>query len=244
MKTIDFYDKGKWESRVSKLLMRERVSLKLLGPFLRKKISFLDVGCGSGEFLENLLNSYHKKNLDLYGVDYSKFQIKKASKLPCKFRVCNLEKGLPFNNEKFDIVYAGEIIEHLYNPDLLVSEAYRVLKDQGYLLFTTPNLCAWFNRLLFLFGIQPIYVETSTESGLVGSGLLRSSKKGEIPVGHLRIFNKTAVEDILEASGFCVIKIKGSIFDSGFPNWLLKIDSMFTLIPSLSAGLVVLAQKK
>ena len=47
---------------------------------------------------------------------------------------------LPFRNNSFDLVFAGELIEHLENPDLMLSEANRVLKRGGLLFLDTPNL--------------------------------------------------------------------------------------------------------
>jgi SAM-dependent methyltransferase len=47
----------------------------------------------------------------------------------------------PYPDEHFDLVIAGEIIEHLtYDPMQMLLEARRVLRDGGYLLVTTPNV--------------------------------------------------------------------------------------------------------
>ena len=55
------------------------------------------------------------------------------------------------------------MIEHLYNPDHMLEECRRVLKPGGLLIISTPNLQAWYNRILFLFGVQPIFYEVSHE---------------------------------------------------------------------------------
>jgi len=41
---------------------------------------------------------------------------------------------------RFDLVFAGELIEHLYDTDYFFEEANKVLKAGGYLIITTPNL--------------------------------------------------------------------------------------------------------
>jgi ubiquinone/menaquinone biosynthesis C-methylase UbiE len=46
---------------------------------------------------------------------------------------------LPFRNGIFDLVVAGELLEHVINPRLAMAEFYRVLKDSGRIGVTTPN---------------------------------------------------------------------------------------------------------
>ena len=55
--------------------------------------------------------------------------------------ICNVEKdNFPFSNHCFDIVIAGEILEHLTtSPTNFLYEIHRILKPNGYLLLTTPN---------------------------------------------------------------------------------------------------------
>jgi SAM-dependent methyltransferase len=74
---------------------------------------------------------------------------------------------LSFLDEEFDVVSAfSDIIEFLWNPDNMVSEAYRVLRRSGYFISTTPNLASWVNRLLLLFGYLPVYYGLSLKHEL------------------------------------------------------------------------------
>lgn len=54
---------------------------------------------------------------------------------------------IPFKNEKFNTIIAGEIIEHLQRPSEFIKECYRVLKLDGILVITTPNRGSLFNRI-------------------------------------------------------------------------------------------------
>ena len=45
----------------------------------------------------------------------------------------------PFNDNTFDYIVAGEIIEHIENPESLVKEMIRILKPNGILALSTPN---------------------------------------------------------------------------------------------------------
>ena len=242
MKPIEFYSNRLWGKNSSKgLLDREKKAMEFMKSLIKMdhQINFLDVGCGNGKFISYL----HKKYpyLKFWGIDYSKDEIEKASRTSFNFKRVNLEKGTPFPDEHFDIIYAAEIIEHMYNPDFLLSEINRILKKDGFLILSTPNLCSVYNRILMLFGIQPLFIETSVKSNLIGAGMLKKFKTN-LPVGHIRIFNKTAIEDILKDNGFNILKIRGAIFES-FPIVIKKIDKAFSLFPTLSSGFIILSKK-
>ncbi|MBU0625342.1 methyltransferase domain-containing protein [Patescibacteria group bacterium] len=241
---IDYYSIDKWSNRLKILLHREKQSLRLLIPKLKDHQTVLDAGCGEGFFLQQL--SIIRPKLRLYGIDSSDYQIEEAKKnVPsATFSKCNLEQEINYEDNSFDIIIAEEIIEHLVNPDGFLAEVNRVLKKNGFLLLSTPNFCAWFNRLLFILGMQPLFYESSTKSKLVGSGWLKRFKNGSTPVGHVRLFNQAALKDLLTANGFNITSTAGAVFDSGFPKYLLLLDYIFTLYPRLSANLIILAQKK
>ncbi len=63
-----------------------------------------------------------------------------------------MEEGIPYPDDSFDVVSAGEVIEHIYDPDRLLAETRRVLRPGGHVVLTTPNLQAWYNRALFVAG--------------------------------------------------------------------------------------------
>ena len=46
---------------------------------------------------------------------------------------------LPFVSDTFDVVLASEIVEHLWDPNSFFDEAYRVLKEEGKLIISTPE---------------------------------------------------------------------------------------------------------
>ena len=47
---------------------------------------------------------------------------------------------LPYENNTYDVVIFTAIIEHLYNPNMILSEIYRILKKEGLLITITPNI--------------------------------------------------------------------------------------------------------
>ncbi len=242
VKTIDHYEYfNKNRNLKTKLYDREKISLRLISKVLKEQDTFLDAGCGHGDFLEYIKRVFPQ--VKLKGLDYSKKEVLEAKKNGFDVSQSDFEEGIKLQKEKYQVVYAGEVLEHLYNTDLFLSELNRITKMHGYLIISTPNLCAWFNRIFMFLGIQPLFVEMSTKSSLVGSGPLKSLKKGNHPVGHIRIFTLAALKDICEMNGFKIIDIKGASYEEGLPRWLLPIDRIFKLFPGLSPQMVVLAKK-
>ncbi|NCO11509.1 hypothetical protein CO038_04660 [Candidatus Pacearchaeota archaeon CG_4_9_14_0_2_um_filter_39_13] len=243
METIDYYDY--WNKKREKkrfLLDREVKSLDLIKRRAKKEGSFLDAGCGNGDFLLVLKKKF--AGMKLKGLDYSKREVDEAKRRGLDAERVDFEKGTNLKKESFDFAYAGEVIEHLYNPDYFLEQMNSSLKKGGYLLITTPNLCAWYNRILMLFGVQPLFLEPSTKSKFVGSGFLKRFKKEPQPVGHIRIFTYAGLKDLLEMHGFRIVESKGAIYDEGFPKKIWPLDKIFNSFPRLASHFVILARKE
>ena len=253
MRLIDHYGADGWgDEPTTDLLHRQLVARDVLAARLADRpgtadrpgmaARVLDVGCGDGSFLEHLAARIGDRRVSYVGVDYSEYQLAKAARLPYEFHKCDLGEGIPLPDGSVDLVHAAEIIEHLYDPDLLIEECARVLRPGGHLVVTTPNLHAWYNRVLFLVGMQPIFHETSTRSTEVGAGVLRRFKRDSRPVGHLRLFNRAALIDLLRREGFDTVEIRGARFH-GVPRALRWLDTALCVRPTMSSILVVVAVK-
>lgn len=70
---------------------------------------------------------------------------------------CDLRNSvLPLESESVDSILFTEVIEHIPNPEFLIKELHRVLKPQGKLIITTPNIGNLANRIRHLLKL-PIY---------------------------------------------------------------------------------------
>jgi SAM-dependent methyltransferase len=110
----------------------------------------LDLGCRYGA----LTRAYAEGN-DVVGVDVDREALAEAAKLGIETRWADVDEPLPFEDESFDVVVAGELLEHVREPERLVGEATRVLRRGGTLVASVPNAFRLKNRLRFLLGRRP-----------------------------------------------------------------------------------------
>jgi len=82
------------------------------------------------------LGSYNRLYENDFIGEYVALDVKRWQKAP---DVIADALHLPFKSNVFDTIAALDLLEHVSNPSLLVMEAYRVLKQKGILLVTTPN---------------------------------------------------------------------------------------------------------
>ena len=109
-----------------------------------KKFRLLEVGCGPGYFLRLAEKKY--SNGELYGIDINRKLIEYAKKQTQKIKLF-VYKGakLNFPDNYFETVCSLQVIEHMSNPEYFLAEAFRVLKNKGFLILATPNpegICA------------------------------------------------------------------------------------------------------
>jgi 2-polyprenyl-3-methyl-5-hydroxy-6-metoxy-1,4-benzoquinol methylase len=114
-----------------------------------RPISILDAGCGDDTISRLLLEAGHR----VWGVDLVPELVQRALEQSMKARTADVGKnGLPFRAGEMDVVNAGALIEHLYDPEFFVGECRRVLKEGGIFLLSTPNAASLTSRLRILFG--------------------------------------------------------------------------------------------
>jgi len=105
-----------------------------------KDIKLLNIGSGSSQF-DKILSFL---NIDVYNTDI----VIKNEDIHNKWCDLNLGNPIPFD-EKFDVVLAQEVIEHLENPWKLFRDLKSSLKEGGYLIVTTPNITSKNSRKIF-----------------------------------------------------------------------------------------------
>ena len=215
------YSRWSMDLRESRLTKVSELMEKL------KPGKMLDLACSGGEFSSQFL----ELGWQVYGLDISSAKVREATRLGLQARIWNLEKKLPFKDRYFDLVFMGEIIEHLIDTTFFLREAHRVLKKGGRLILTTPNLASLENRLRLLIGMQPLWVDFKMED----------------MSGHIRAYTWGELKKQLEESGFKIEKFLGNFvplwqlrFNDITVSWLAKTGYWF---PGMSQGMIVQAVK-
>lgn len=128
----------------------QRDRIRLLSPYLSKKMSLLEVGCSSGMFL------YHIKKYvkNIFGIDYdinaAKFTSKKCS---CPVFVEDIENtGL--KKESLEAICMFQSLEHFRNPYESIMNLRQYLKKGGIIHIEVPNLC---DSLIYAYNLSNHY---------------------------------------------------------------------------------------
>lgn len=144
----------------------------------------LDIGCGNGIYLYNL----KKHDWDVYGVEISKKAVAFAQE---KLRLKNVRQGtiedIKYPDGYFDVITMNHVIEHLFSPKETLGEINGILKKEGLLIITTPNVNS-FNAKIFREYWFPL----------------------ETP-RHLDIFNFLTMKRLMSDTGFIIKKISYDI---------------------------------
>lgn len=197
-----------------------------------RPLRVLDVGCGKNALLrEHVEPGDEYRACDIVTPDVPDREF---------FTTVNFnEESLAeaFAGERFDVIFCGEVIEHLFSPDALLEDMKTLLRDEGILLLSTPNLAYWANRILLLFGVSPLFVENSANVKL-GRRFRFLGQHNETQ-GHIRLFTYSAMRDLLELQAFELLRTRP------VPVWNFLLDRLVCRVsPSLAPDNVYVARKK
>lgn len=189
---------------------------------IQKANSLLDVGCADGS-----KTLQHAKILsvpmaeNVHGIEIAE-KYTRVAENKLHLTKLDLEKDhFSFADETFEIVTCNQVLEHLKNIFLPLSEMERVLRTGGYLAIGIPNLAGLHNRILLLFGFQPIC--------------------NDILGPHIRCFTHKAFLNFLKSNpNFRLIATTGS---SLYPFPYPVVEFGAYLLPGLSAYTFYLLQK-
>lgn len=185
------------EEQTSNLVDRCRVIASMVGT---SPGALLDIGCWDGSVARSYAAVFLKNpEARIDGVDI----VRHPGALSFYREVFEADIShtvLPIPAQQYDFVVLSEVIEHVFDTDFVLSEIHRVLKSNGVLVISTPNLASLINRFFLLFGLQPLYTEVSSRKTTYGNPWRRDGK----PAGHIRDITFRALVDLVRFNGFTV----------------------------------------
>jgi len=153
----------------------------------------LDMGCG---LTGNFLRSVENRILKGVGIDIEVVQPADSAKI--KLVKYDLNLGLPFSGDEFDVVISMANLEHLENPGKIMLEINRVLKPGGFLFLTTPT--PWAKPVLEFMAFK-LKIISPTEIS-----------------DHKNYFDKKTIFDLCRRAGFS--SFRHSYFEFFMNNFL------------------------
>ncbi|NJD78899.1 MAG: class I SAM-dependent methyltransferase, partial [Candidatus Methanoperedens sp.] len=126
-----------------------RPDISALVPFGTEKV--LDVGCSAGE-----LGKYLKENKgikEVIGIEFNKEAAEIAAKCIDKVITGDVEKiDLQFETEYFDCIIYADILEHLIDPWITLEKQNKILKKNGIIIVSLPNIRYFYTFLNLILG--------------------------------------------------------------------------------------------
>lgn len=177
--------------------------------------SVLDIGCATGA----LLSSLRGRGWRVTGVEISPCADYAQNEKNLDVRILPLEEN-NFSSDSFDVILASHLVEHLNDPFSLLTEAGRILKKDGRIFITTPNISGFQARLYGNRWRSAIF-------------------------DHLYLFSKRTLINLLHKAGFTTEKIStwGGLAAEFAQIWIKKPVDFFVKHLGLGDVMIVRAKK-
>ena len=165
----------------------------------------LDVGCATGAMGRKMKSDY---NVHMVGIEFFPSAARQARNHYDSVYEIDLESIVRneiafediWNEPPFDFILLGDVLEHLTYPDNLLEKIKMVLKPDGRLYVSLPNVAFLPIRLRLLFG----------DFASAANGLFKGTANGILHKDHLKFYTIQSAKDLLETTGFDVMKVKSN----------------------------------
>ena len=171
-----------------------------------KRGKVADLGAGQGTLSVELA----RMGFEVYACDVCAegFQ---ANGLPnIHFCVVDLHERLPYPDGSLDFACAVEVIEHLENPRRFLRECHRILKSDGMLILSTPNVLSLASHISFLFKGCLIYFD----------------QREYLSNHHITPLRLQDVENMFREVGFRMVKIDFNVGKLPIPKLRHKLPML------------------
>ena len=152
----DFYSKHHLNGNRRNQSVSEEKRSQLFKEWMGKNKKVLDMGCRDG-----ILTRHFIEHNEVTGLDIDKQALEACREnLKIETKWADFSLQIPIPTSSFDVVVAGEVIEHLPYPEITIAEISRILKPEGLFIGSVPNSYHLKNRLRVLKGRLIDYDQT------------------------------------------------------------------------------------
>ena len=207
-----------------------------------KKLELLEIGIGlsyitsalrsvfSGD--ELAIDAVEHPNVPLLSNDAFKSYLAQTQVSLKPVDICS--QPLPYDDSLFDVVVFSETIEHI-SPTIvpaILKEISRVLRQDGIVIISSPNLAAWQNRWRLMRG-KSFFDEALPLEGAGGT------------YAHIRLYTANEIASLLKHFGMKTIGVKYLKFGINNQPPLKKTiyNFIYRACPSLAPDLIMYAKK-
>ncbi len=168
----------------------------------------LDIGCATG-FMGEYLKK--RKKCFVIGIEHAKDEASQASKVLDGVIEGDVEdiKTLNKVKQKFDVIIASALIEHLKNPRQFLKNIKKLLVPSGFVVVTTPNIVHWSIRKKIL------------------SGNFEYEDYGILDNTHLKFFTTKTFPQVFREAGYMIDKFSIDPVGGGYPRLSLILSKIF-----------------
>lgn len=178
----------------------------------------IELAAGSGTIAKKIQDM----GADIVACDISDHALLLAQAKGLKTLRFNSSEHFPLDDRSQDFVYAGELIEHLFDTRLFLAECFRILRPGGVLILTTPNLVTLKDRFRFLLGHSPRQVSPFHRYLYL----------------HIRPFTRGTLEQGLLETGFQNVKIISQCVEIPLYICTLRLKWLARLFPAWGGSLI------
>ena len=129
-----------YTKKAEKKMLRAKKTIRRLCRFAKGKERWLDLGCSAGYILQAAV----REGFEAYGLDIEPESIRYArEELWLEKAAVGQLSDQKYPDSFFDIITAYDVVEHVPNLNLFISEISRVLKPNGLIEIGTPDIGHW-----------------------------------------------------------------------------------------------------
>lgn len=187
---------------------KSRTFNNILDNFDLRNKSVLDIGCSYGEFLAHF-------GAGSVGLTISEDEVEYGKSVGLDIRFTNVEEyNINFDN-KFDVIFANNIFEHLYSPHTFLVKIKKYIGNTGVLILGVPVI----PKIISLLKLKKF--------------------RGSLAVSHINFFTKDTLKETVRRAGWKMLESRSFHLSISFLDKILynitphiyiiaKLDKNFT----------------